>query len=219
MDKFLQLMTLIFNETKDPSTLLKRLLTLLVGVIIYLFLMYTSEVMSFIKTFSTSAVLEQVHTQRVNEFPNLAREKSMILFSQTRADAVFIVKYKPESINDYQTVIAWEGNAQLDKSDMADKAVNKTSNFYRTQLDGFNYEEKPVEDRRGYYPNLFIPSFKNVSFDYVYTCPFFNLNNIYSGYIAIAWEKVPVADGDLAGFRDYLAKLCGPQQRSLGRAL
>lgn len=219
MEKFLQLMTLLFNETKDPSALLKRLLTLLVGVIIYLFVMYTSEVMSFIKTFSTTAVLEQVHTQRVNEFPNLAREKSMILYSQTHADAVFVVKYKPESINDYQTVIAWEGNAQLDKSDLADKAVNKTSDFYRTQLDGFNYEEKPVENKHGYYSTTFIPVFKNVNFAYVYTCPYFNLNNIYSGYIAMAWEKVPVDNIDIVGFRDYLAKLCGPQQRSLGRSL
>lgn len=219
MDKFLQLMTLLFSEMKDPTAFLKRLLTLLVGVIIYLFIMYTSEVMSFIQAFSTSAVLEQVRAQRVAEFPSLAREKSMILYSQTHADAVFVVKYKPESINDYQTVIAWEGNAQLDKSDLADKAVNKTSNFYRTQLDGFNYEEKPIEDKKGYYPSIFIPLFKNVNFDYVYTCPFFNLSNIYSGYIAIAWEKVPVTDADLEGFRDYLAKLCSPQQRALGRAL
>lgn len=219
MDKFLQLMTMLFNETKDPSTFLKRLLTLLVGVIIYLFLMYTSEVMSFIKTFSTSAVLEQVQEQRIYAFPTLAREKSMILYSQTHADAVFVVKYKPESINDYQTIVAWEGNAQLDKSDMADKAVNKTSNFYRTQLDGFNFEVRPVENQRGYYSNIFVPTFKNVDFDYIYTCPVFNLNNIYSGYIAIAWEKIPIDNEDIPGFRDYLAKLCGPQQRALGRAL
>ena len=72
--------------------------------------------MSFLKTFSTSAVLQDVQTQRIDNFPNVAREKSMVLFSQTGADAVFVVKYKPDAINDYSNIIAWESNAQLDIS-------------------------------------------------------------------------------------------------------
>ena len=83
MDKFIQLISLLLQEAKDPAALLKRLLTLLVGLVIYLFIANTSEVMSYLKTFSTSAVLQDVKVQRTLEFPNVAREKAMILFSDS----------------------------------------------------------------------------------------------------------------------------------------
>ncbi|QGH45157.1 endolysin [Bacteriophage Eos] len=218
MDKFIQLASFLLQEAKDPATLLKRLLTLLVGLVLYLVIMNTSEVMSFLKTFSTTAVLQEVKQQRQLEFPNIAREKSMILFSQTRADAVYVVKYKPEAINDYQTIIAWEGNAQLDRSDTTDKAVNKTSELYRNHLEGFTYAVKNEVKVSRYSTTMSLPELKNIHFDYVYTCPYFNLNNIYSGYIAIAWETPPVGVEDMDAYTNYLAKLCSPQQRALGRA-
>lgn len=219
MEKFLQLLTLLLQEAKDPAALLKRVLTILVSVIVFLFITNTSEVLSFLKTFSTSAVLQDVRQQRQNNFPNIAREKSMILFSQTRADAVFVVKYKPEAINDYQDIVAWESNAQVDKSDLTNKPVDKTSNLYRKQLEGFNYVVEQPQTNYNNYRGLDIPPFKNVVFNYIYTCPYFNLDNIYAGYIGIAWKERPVSQDDLDGFNEYLAKLCSPQQRAIGRSI
>lgn len=218
MDKFIQLASFLLQEAKDPASLLKRLLTLLVGLILYLVIMNTTEVIGFLKTFSTSAVLQDIKQQRINEFPNVAREKSMILFAQTRADAVYVVKYKPEAINDYQTIVAWEGNAQLDRIDLMDKTVNKTSSLYRSHLDGFNYTVKGEVQASRYSTTASLPDLKNIKFDFVYTCPVYNLSNIYSGYIAIAWEQMPTGIEDMNGYTDYLAKLCSTQQRALGRA-
>lgn len=220
MDKFIQLISLLLQEAKDPASLLKRLLTLLVGLVIYLFIANTSEVMSYLKTFSTSAVLQDVKVQRTLEFPNVAREKAMILFSQTRADAIFVVKYKPEAINDYQTIIAWESNVQLDKSDVSDKAVDKTSMLYRAHLDGLNFAID-AREKRGLskWSGTGLPPFKSANFEYVYTCPYFNLNNIYAGYVAVAWEKYPLLDEDMSMFNDYMAKICASPQRSLGRSI
>lgn len=218
MEKFLQLLTVLLQEAKDPASLLKRLLTILVAVIIFLFVSNTSEVMSFLKTFSTSSVLQDVQTQRIDNFPNVAREKSMVLFSQTGADAVFVVKYKPDAINDYSNIIAWESNAQLDRADLADKAVNKTSELYRRHLEGFNYAAD-LSVKVNKYTGSNIPAFKNITFNYVYTCPYFNLNNIYAGYIGIAWKDKPVDTADSEQFNEYLAKLCSPQRRSLGRSI
>lgn len=219
MDKFLQLITLLLQEAKDPASLLKRLLTLLVGLVIYLFIANTSEVMSYLKTFSTTAVLQDVKAQRSLEFPNVAREKAMILFSQTRADAVFVVKYKPEAINDYQTIIAWESDVQLDKSDLADKAVDKTSMLYRSHLDDLNFAVDAREKDLSRWSGTGLPTFRTINFDYVYTCPYFNLNNIYAGYIAIAWQKYPLMNEDMGMFNDYMAKICASPQRSLGRSI
>lgn len=219
MDKFLQLLTLLLQEAKDPAALLKRVLTIFVAVILYLAINHTTEVASFLKAFSTSAILEDQKIQRVNNFPAVAREKAMMLYSQTRSDAVFVVKYKPDAINDYQNIIVMEGALQLDKEDMADKAVDKTSDLYRKQLEGFNYVVKDTVKQVSRYSGKAIPPFKNVTYKYVYTCPYFNLNNVYAGYIGIAWKEPPVAVEDEPELNDYLAKLCDPQRRALGRSI
>lgn len=218
MDKFIQLLTLMLAEAKDPATLLKRILTIFVTVLLYLSIAHTGEVVSFLRAFSTNSVIEDMRTQRVTSFPTVAREKSMILFSQTEADAVFVVKYKPDGINDYQNIIAWEGKQPLDKGDMEDRPVNKASQLYKRQLEGFNYSiNNEVKVIR--YNGVDIPSLRNITFNYVYTCPYFNLNNIYAGYIGIAYTELPVPKAEMAMFEDYLSRLCSSQQRYLGRAI
>lgn len=218
MDKFIQLLTLMLAEAKDPATLLKRILTLFVTVLLYLSIAHTSELVSFLRVFSTNAVIQDIQVQRVTTFPTVAREKSMILFSQTEADAVFVVKYKPDGINDYQNIVAWEGKAPLDKSDMEDKPVNKASQLYKRQLEGSNYvinnEVKVIR-----YNGVDMPPFKSSTYNYIYTCPYFNLNNIYAGYIGIAYTELPVTRTELSMFEDYLSRLCSAQQRYLGRAI
>lgn len=134
MDKFLQLLTVLVAEIKNPTTFLLRMMGAILCVILWLIITNTSEVISYLKTFSTSSVLRDVQEQRITNFPSVAREKSMMLFSQTGADAVFVMKYKPESVNDYQNIIAWEGNKPIDQYDLKDKAVDKTSELYRRHL-------------------------------------------------------------------------------------
>lgn len=220
MDNFLKLLTVLMAEIKDPGTLLKRAGTLLVTVIIYFVINNTAELGSYLKVFSTSAVLEDIQEQRVKNFPNVAREKVMILYAQTKADVVFVTKYKPDAINDYQNIVAWEGNVQIEKTDLEDKAVDKTSELYRRHLDGFNYSyDFTTKTGLSRYSGVDIPDFKNASFEFIYTCPYFNLNNIYSGYIAIGWKKKPIDDADLQKFNDYLFRLCSPQRGSLGRSI
>jgi hypothetical protein len=220
VDKFLQLLTMFFTEVKDPKTLFLRALTALVVLVLWLIVTNTSEVFSYLKTFSTNSVLQDIQEQRIQNFPSVAREKAMMLFSQTGADAVFIMKYKPESINDYQNIISWEGNKPIDPYDLGDKAVDKTSELYKKHLDGFNYSfTNVVPSKPATYAGKSFPLLKNVKFSFVYTCPYFNLNNIYSGYIGMGWETMPVESQDIEGFKEYLSKLCDPQRRALGRSL
>lgn len=220
MDNFLKLLTVLLTEIKDPATLLKRVGTLAITVIIYFLINNTAEIGTYLKAFSTSSVLEDIQEQRIKNFPNVAREKAMILYAQTKADVVFVVKYKPDAINDYQNIIAWEGNIQIEKADLEDKAVDKTSELYRQHLDGFNYAYDVATKVTTYrYSGVDIPEFKNINFEYVYTCPYFNLNNIYSGYIAMGWKVKPQGTSDPEKFNQYLYRLCNPQRGSLGRSI
>lgn len=219
MDKFIQLLTLLMSEIRDPTTLLKRLLTILVSFLLWVGITNTSEVLSYLKTFSTTSVLKDVQQQRVEVFPSIAREKAMMLFSQSGADAVFVMKYKPEAVNDYQNIIAWEGKKPIDQYDLGDKAIDKTSELYRRHLDGFNYAAILTTPSKTAYYGKSLPVLKDIKFSFVYTCPYFNLNNIYSGYIGIAWEEPPVDNKDMEEFTEYLSKLCDPQRRALGRSI
>lgn len=220
MDNFLKLLTVLLSEIKDPATLLKRVGTIALTVIVYFLINNTAEIASYLKVFSATSVIEDLQEQRIKNFPTIAREKSMILYAQTKADVVFVVKYKPDAINDYQNIISWQGNMPVENVDLEDKAVDKTSELYRTQLDGFTYlldnTNKPASIR---YSGEDIPTFKNGSFKFVFTCPYFSLSNIYSGYIAMAWKERPVEESDRDKFAEYLKRLCFPQSRALGRSI
>lgn len=221
MDKFLQLLAVLLTEIKDPTTFFFRMLTAVLAVILYLVLTNTSQVLTYLTSFSTGSVLKDVQQQRVENFPSHAREKAMMLFSQTGADAVFVTRYKPEAVNDYQNIIAWEGNKPIDPYDLGNKAVDKTSELYKRHLDGFFYSQvlnTSAKQNTKYYGKS-IPVLKNIKFSFVFTCPYFNLNNIYSGYIGLGWEELPVKITDMDEFKDYLAKLCDPPRRALGRAI
>lgn len=220
MDKFIQLLTALLSEFKSPKDMLRGMVTVLVAAMLYLLVGHTTEVFSFLSTFSTTAVLQDLQEQRKLNFPNIAREKAMILFSQSKADAVYVVKYKPDAVNDYQNIVAWEGGETLDKKDLNDKAVNKISPLYRTHLEGLSYtvgedqsNTRPKYSEEGLFP------LKDKGYKYVYTCPYFNLNNIYIGYIGLAWKEYPVDAKDNKQFEDYLFRLCESPRRALGRSI
>ncbi len=85
----------------------------------------------------------------------------MVLSLSDGCRCCFVVKYKPDAINDYSNIIAWESNAQLDRADLADKVVNKTSELYRRHLEGFNYASD-LSVKVNKYMGLNIPAFKTL---------------------------------------------------------
>ncbi|AQT25248.1 holin [Providencia phage vB_PreS_PR1] len=222
MENFLKLLGVIFaNFGKSPGALLANVVSVFVAVCLYLIVMHFPALIQWGQSLSTTSVLREIQAQREDKFPAVAREKAMALFLQTQADAVFVMKYEPEAVNDYQRVLVWEGKMPLEKIDYEPKPVDKSSELYSTQLAGENLAVR-WDMESEYFKGRNIPTFRNQNFDFVYTCPFFNLNNIYSGYIGIAWNELPMKVEDkqsLLNYEEYLGKICNSASRYLGRSI
>lgn len=222
MENFLKLLGVIFtNFNKSPGALLMNVIAIFITVCTYLLISNFPALIQWGQSVSTTAVLNEIQVQREQKFPAIAREKSMALFLQTNADAVFVMKYEPEAVNDYQKILVWEGKVPIEKLDYEPKPVDKSSELYSTQLAGENLAVR-WDMESTYFKGRNIPTFQNQNFDFVYTCPFFNLNNIYSGYIGIAWNELPVKPEDeqnLHDYEEYLGKICNAASRYLGRSI
>lgn len=222
MENFIKLLGMFLaNFGKSPGALLMQSFAVFLAVLTYLLVSYFPSLIQWGQSASTSAILRDIQEQREIKFPSIAREKAMALFLQTQADAVFVMRYEPEAVNDYQKVLVWEGKVPLEKIDYEPRPVDKSSELYSTQLAGENYSSR-WEQESEYYRGRNIPSFKNQDFDFVYTCPYFNLNNIYSGYIGIAWNSLDsskLKGEELHQFEDYLGKVCNSASRYLGRSI
>lgn len=222
MENFLKLLGVIFaNFGKSPGAMLMNIISVFVAVCLYLIVTHFPALIQWGQAVSTTSVMSEIQAQRELKFPAVAREKSMALFLQTQADAVFVMKYEPEAVNDYQKVLVWEGKVPLEKTDYDPRPVDKSSELYTTQLAGENLAVR-WDKESVYFKGRNIPTFKNQNFDFVYTCPFFNLNNIYSGYIGIAWNTLPIHTDnveELRAYEEYLGKICNAASRYLGRSI
>lgn len=218
VDNLIKLLTLLFSQISNPKDLLRNSATLLIGTLIFILVEYHVEIGEYMSNFSSSKIIAEQQLLREAKFPEVATEKAQALYLQTRADAVFVYKYEPTAVNDYQKIIYWESAIPLPKEDYELKPVDKTSNLYMEQLAGINYVVSSPEERV-YFKGSDIPAFKNVELSYVYTCPFFNLDNIYSGYIGIAWREIPADKEHMEDLENYLYRVCSTPARALGRAL
>lgn len=219
MDNLIKLIrTILENLNQSPGALLSNMVAIFFAVLTYLTVTYFPSLIQYVQSTSTTAVIIEMKKQRELEFPDIAREKIMALYLQTDASAVYVTKYEPEALNDYQKILTWEGKIPLEKIDYEPRPVDKSSNLYTTQLAGSNFVFYSNKEER-YILGRNLPTLKNQSFEFVYTCPYFNLNNIYSGYIGIAWDKIPVKDEDLPKYEEYLGKLCAAPARHLGRSI
>lgn len=222
MNKFniLTSITALLQDVKDPKVFLLRTLSALVLIISYLVVTNQSEFLDFIKNFSRSTVVEQVRAEKAIQYPRVAKEKAAMLYVQATADAVFITEYTPKFINNYQEIVAWEGRLNINPSKLVTKSViDKTSNVYQKHLVGKSYS---VDISSAVVRGTFITNaseYTSLGIKYMYTCPIFNLDSSYSGYIGIAYRDNPyTTDLEKVQLEGYLERICEPQARVLGRS-
>lgn len=219
-----EILALIFNamfsNIKDAKSLLLYALTALVTTFIYMIVANQTQILDFAQNFSRNTVLQQEKTQRIIEYPNLAKERAAMLYAQSNSDAVFIAEYKPKFINNYQDIIAWEGAVTVDPSKILNSVIDRTSGVYQEHVLGKNVGYSFAEGAK-WSMNNFITSgeeYRSIGISYLYTCPIYNLNNSYSGYIGIGYVKVPYSTlEEKELLEDYLSKVCTPHSRALGR--
>lgn len=210
----------LFTHIKDAKSLALYSVTMFIALLSYLILANQVELISFAKNFSRTTIIEQLATERSMVFPKIAKERATMLYTQANADAVFIAEYKPKFVNNYQDIIAWEGGIAINPTKLLNIVIDKTSSVYQQHVQGKNVAYDFSSDVSWSADN-FITSgkeYRDLNVKYLYTCPIFDLDNSYSGYIGIGYLDSPYTDpAEKKMIEAYLDRICTPHARALGR--
>ncbi len=210
----------LFSDVKDAKTLALRALTMFIALLSYIVIVNQGELLQFAKSFSRNTVIEQVQGERVSQYPKIAKERATMLYTQSNADEVVIAEYKPKFVNNYQDVIAWEGRLNVDPNNVLNSVLDKGSVMYSAHVQGQNFEYI-LDPNVDWHDSYFVTSggeYTTMGGKYIYTCPIFNLDNSYSGYVGLVYRDLPYNnEEEHKKITSYLGRLCDPHARALGR--
>jgi hypothetical protein len=212
--QLLAYMANLLSEVKDPKTFFLRTLTMLVLVMGYALVENPEAVLTIATGFTREAVIASLEKERFAKMPVISKERVSLIYGQVYADLVYVATYDPKQQNDYLTVIAREGEAGAASFDMRTKLViRKSSIMYLEHLSSRNF----VLDleSNGYAKLLFSSSrLEEVGIKFLFTCPIYSADNIYSGHIGIGYKDRPRVTS-----LGFLESICRPNARAIGRYL
>ncbi|AKU42910.1 holin [Escherichia phage vB_EcoM-E33] len=205
-DLLFGLLDRIFKDTSSGKVVFSRVL-----VVILLFFMalvwYKGEyILNFYKETTYASYTEMIRQDQDNRFKIAAIEQLRIVHSSSGADFTAIYSFRPTNMNYFVDMVAYEGKLPetVDAKNTGGFPIDKTSVEYMAGVNG-NYFESSTE-------TVFLPTKKKTQFTYMFSCPFFNLDNVYAGSISLYWYDIKP---DL-GF-PRLSSMCGQAGRTLGR--
>lgn len=211
----------IFQDIKDPKTFLIRALTMFIAMLGYLIVSNEGEIVNYAKNFSRENILAEAKKEAEQNYTIIAKDKAATLYVQSKSDLVTVVGYRPKFVNDFADVVAAEGNVKIGQTKMTGSFIDRTSSTYQQHLLGKNVSYDFTEDESTWDNTGFVTSgevYVDMGISYIYTCPIFDLDNLYSGYIGIGYKEKPIHD-DITDeeIESFLSRLCAPQARALGR--
>ena len=205
-DLLFGLLDRIFKDTSSGKVVFSRVL-----VVILLFFMtliwYKGEyILNFYKETTYASYTEMIRQDQDNRFKIAAIEQIQIVHSSSGADFTAIYSFRPTNLNYFVDMVGYEGilPESVDEKNLGGFPIDKTSAEYLAGVNG-NYFESGTE-------SVFLPTKKKSSFAYMFSCPFFNLGNVYAGTVSLYWYKQKPDPGF-----DRLSAMCGQAGRTLGR--
>lgn len=205
-DLLFGLLDRIFKDNATGKVVFSRVL-----VIVLLFLMaviwYKGDaILNAYRDASYASYTEMIRQDQDNKFKIAAIEQIQIVHSSSGADFTAIYSFRPTNLNYFVDMVGYEGILPdtVDEKNLGGFPIDKTSAEYLAGVNG-NYFESSTE-------SVFLPTKKKSSFEYMFSCPFFNLENVYAGTVSLYWYK---QKPDLSF--DRLSAMCGQAGRTLGR--
>lgn len=150
--------------------------------------------------------LEAIRSQA---FMSMAQQQLQILYVNSRADLVLIYEYYPPNQHFFFNTLFYEGKLPdgIGIEEIQDLPIDKTTIEYISHLSGLPYESDSNFN--------FLPKSLSHDFKYVFSCPIFNLDNVYSGSVAMIWYEDPQFSEER---KEDIHSLCFHSTRVLGRA-
>jgi len=209
------LMELIFGlfdrltVAKDGRSRFFNFLTMLMIFFIVFTVYQWDEIKTLYKETRYEVFVEAIAFERSQSFIQSAQQQLQILYVNSGADLTVVYEYYPPDKHYFYSAVFFEGMLPEGKDIEVLKSIpiDKTSSEYITHLNGLPYSSFDTFK--------FFPHELGNSFAYVYSCPIFNLGNIYSGSVSMVWYESP--DITEQKLKDLHA-MCFQSARVLGRA-
>lgn len=148
-----------------------------------------------------------IEMERTEKFNQSALEQLSIVHLTSNADFSAVLAFRPKNINYFVDIVEYQGKlpSQIDPKNLGGYPIDKTSEEYTNHINGLYYSSTTASS--------YLPTRDFVPVAYTFSCPYFNLDNYYSGSVLMEWyAKRP----DIPDMKINI--ICGQAARILGRA-
>ena len=198
----------VFKDNASGKLLFFRVIVVVI-LFVLTFIWYKSDAITdaYIKSSYESYNEILVKTQEL-KFEKTALEQLRIVHISSGADFSAVFTFRPKNLNYFVDLIAYEGTlpSTVDSKNLGGYPIDKTTAEYSTHLSGtYFWTDKEF---------VFLPTKrKPPEISYMFSCPYFNLDNVYAGTVEMYWYNSKPALSN-----ERLTSICGQAVRALGRA-
>lgn len=207
MDLIFGVLDRIFKDANTGKLIFLRILSVIVLFILCLIWYKSDAISQLYRDSKYETYSEIIQKEREIKFETSALEQLQIVHVSSGADFSAIYSFRPKNLNYFVDLIAYEGTlpSAVSEKNLGGYPVDKTSAEYGTHL------------AAGYFSSnsefVFLPTKKKVEdVKYMFSCPYFNLDNIYSGTVSMYWYEGTTLS------ETRLNSICQQAARTLGRA-
>ena len=195
--------------TKSTELLVLRVFAAVVLSVIAFVVYSKNELFELYRETRYETYAHVLQVEKDRNFDNAAQEQLQIVHASADADFSAVFSFRPKNLNYFVDLVAYEGRLPdtIDEKNLGGFPINKTSDEYKKHLLGRSF----FTDKEFQYIPSKEKKLGSIDIGYVYSCPIFNLDNVYSGSIAVAWKNKP--DIEI----EDLDTLCNQSARILGR--
>lgn len=198
----------LFKDNASGKVLASRVAVVIILFIMGLIWAKGDAVLAAYKESSYETYAQIIQQERDAKFETSALEQLQIVHVSSGSDFSAIYSFRPKNLNYFVDLIAYEGRlpSTVNEKNLGGFPVDKTSQEYSTHLNGTYFSTKNEF--------VFLPTKKKEGeLQYMFSCPYFNLDNVYSGTVSMYWYDKAPAMGETR-----LNAICQQAARTLGRA-
>lgn len=196
----------LFKDNATGEVLAGRVVTVIAIFAMFIIWNKSEVLLQLYKDSSFETYTQIVQQQKEKKFDAVVQEQLQIVHVSTGADFSAIYTFRPKNLNYFVDLSLYEGKLpdSLDAKNLGGYPIDKTSPEYSAHLSGEPYE---TTTDFTYLPTQLTK--KDVK--YMYSCPYFNMDNVYSGTISMYWFNEPLVS------KKRLFAVCNQAARVIGR--
>lgn len=206
IDGFFGLLDRLFRDA-NGKTLMQRVLVLASLFLMALVWVKGDIIIQAYKDSRYDTYSKLVDTERNNKFEYTAKDQIQILQGSSKADLAAIYSFRPKDMNYFVDMVTYQGMLPqvVDPKNLGGYPIDKQSQEYNEHITGSSFTSTT--------DFVYLPTKEKANqIKYMYSCPLFNLENVYSGSIEMYWyNNVPVNEDK------KLFLICNQVARVLGR--